>query len=32
VAEKIVGEANWTDPRMISFVESLAGGASSSGR
>jgi cytochrome c biogenesis protein CcmG, thiol:disulfide interchange protein DsbE len=26
VAEKIIGETNWTDPRMIGFVESLADG------
>jgi peroxiredoxin len=25
VAEKIIGETNWTDPRMITFVKSLAG-------
>ena len=32
VAEKIVGATDWTDPRMIAFVQSLAGGGSSSGR
>ncbi len=32
VAEKIIGATNWTDPRMIAFVESLTSGASSSGR
>ncbi|HVA01110.1 MAG TPA: TlpA disulfide reductase family protein [Terriglobia bacterium] len=32
VADKIVGPTDWTDPRMIAFVESLAGGASASGR
>ena len=25
VAEKIIGETNWTDPRMITFVKSLTG-------
>jgi len=32
VAEKIIGATNWTDPRIISFVESLTGGAPASGR
>jgi cytochrome c biogenesis protein CcmG, thiol:disulfide interchange protein DsbE len=32
VAEKIIGDIDWTDPRMIAFVEALTRGASSSGR
>ena len=32
VAEKIIGSTDWTDPRMISFVESLTGSAPASGR
>jgi cytochrome c biogenesis protein CcmG/thiol:disulfide interchange protein DsbE len=32
VAEKIIGATNWTDPRMISFVEALTGGTSASGK
>lgn len=32
VAEKIIGETNWSDPRMITFVEALADGGKSPGR
>jgi peroxiredoxin len=32
VADKIIGATNWTDPRMIAFVDSLAGAGSSSGQ
>ncbi len=32
VAEKIIGATNWTDPRMVAFVDSLAGASAASGR
>jgi peroxiredoxin len=30
VAEKIIGETNWTDPRMITFIKSLTGNTQAS--
>jgi peroxiredoxin len=32
VAEKIIGATNWTDPRMIAFVKSLAGNTTQASR
>lgn len=31
VADKIIGATDWNDPRMITFVENLAGGAAAAG-